>query len=242
MFSDTLYLQRDRVSASSTLAAALACALVGTLLVKQHAPVPVPTEKPLTITLTALTEPIVPVVAKPAPKVPEPPRKVVPRMEPTPRPPEKTVTPTTHTVTPTPITSPASPTPPVHAAEPPASPQARAVPPTPASATPPLPKGNSDHTYEASVLALVEAHKMYPTGRQAMLDHPQGTVRVCVSLSRNGEAGDVNIASTSGSMLLDQAARRLVSSLTYPAFPAQSFQGQDRHEFCMSVDYQSPES
>jgi protein TonB len=250
MFSDTLYLQRDRISASSTLAAALACALVVTLMMKRHPPVPLPPpEKPLTITLTALTEPVAPVVAKPAPKQPEPPQKVVPRTEPKPRPPEKTATPKTHTVTPTPVTPSASPAPSAHSAEPaeaPTSstptPQARVAPPAPTSATPPLPKGNSDHTYEASVLALVEAHKMYPTGRQAMLDHPQGTVRVCVSLSRNGEAGDVRIAGTSGAMLLDQAARRLVSGLTYPPFPAQSFQGQDRHEFCMSVDYQSPDS
>lgn len=247
MVIDSLYRQRDRVSGVTTLAAALVCALVGAMSMKRQAPIHPPPDKPLTITLTALTDPVKPVVPTPAPPKPQPKPQVRPQAE-TKQPPQKQVTrPATqasHAETPSP--SPATST---RADAPSALPQtgepaepAHAAPAAPTPAPSPLPKGNTDHVYEASVLALVEAHKLYPTGRQAMLDHPRGTVRVCVSLSRSGAADDISIASSSGSMLLDQAARRLVSGLTYPPFPAQGFPGETHHEFCMSVDYQSPDS
>jgi periplasmic protein TonB len=245
--TDSLYRQRHRVSGVTTLAAALVCALAGTMPMKRQVPTYLPPDKPLTITLTALTEPVKPVVPTPAPTTPQPRPQARAQTE-TKQQPQKQVTrPATqanHAETQAP--SPATPT---RADTPSALPQtsepAESANPAPATLAPaasPLPKGNTDHAYEASVLALVEAHKLYPTGRQAMLDRPRGTVRVCVSLSRSGVADDISIACTSGSMLLDQAAHRLVSGLTYPPFPAQGFPGETHHEFCMSVDYQSPDS
>ncbi|WP_321818762.1 MULTISPECIES: TonB family protein [unclassified Paraburkholderia] len=245
MTADFFYARRDGVSGATTLALALGCALVVTWSMRAQHVVPAPVKKPLTITLTALTDPTPPVQAQPPQprhQLQPPPPRPAARTQSTPRPtpvravPTATSTPTVAATAAVPVAAPAP--------APVSTPQNETAPPqkiTPPVAAQPLPKGNADHSYEAKLLSLVEAHKLYPTGRQAMLDHPQGTVQVCVSLTRNGEPGDVRIASSSGSMLLDLAARKLVSGLTYPAFPEQAFAGQARHEFCMNVEYQSPD-
>lgn len=248
MVADFLYVQRDRVSAGGTLGLGALCVLLSSALMVHHTLPPPPPVKPLTITLTALTEPKPQPVATPAPKVTPPPPKAAPRPEPKPHPVEKPVvakpvTPvTTAAPTPAPVAAPTTSATNTTASTSASSQATHAPAQAQPTAPPPLPKGNTDHTYEASVLAMVESHKRYPTGRQAMLDHPQGTVRACVTISRSGEVQDADIAGSSGSMLLDQAARRLVSGLTFPPFPEQSFAGQAKHQFCMNVDYRTPNS
>jgi protein TonB len=248
MTADFLYVRRDGVSGATTLALAIGCVVFSVWSMRTQPIVPPPLDKPLTITLTALTEPAPPAPQPaPQPAPPESVRRVQPLVRPVvrapvqPRPAPVRAVPTA-TAAPTVAATTAAPAP-TPALAPANTAQAEAAPQKPAAPAPAqmLPKGNADHGYEAKVLALVEAHKLYPTGRQAMLDHPQGTVQVCVVLSRNGEPGGARIASSSGSMLLDQSARRLVSGLTYPPFPEQVFAGQASHEFCMSVEYQSPD-
>ncbi|VVE90041.1 energy transducer TonB [Pandoraea bronchicola] len=101
-------------------------------------------------------------------------------------------------------------------------------------------KGDPDRDYERSLRALVESRKKYPTSRQAMIEKPTGAVELCLMLDRGGKVKDVNVTTSSGSLLLDNTATRLVEGTTYPAFQDTHFAGQSQHRFCMKLDYQLP--
>lgn len=95
-------------------------------------------------------------------------------------------------------------------------------------------------SYESSIKEAIEHKKNYPTGRQAMLERPIGTVFICVLISRAGKFLESTLKSSSGSILLDGAARRLVSGVVYPPFPDSFMSGKDRNEFCVRLKYEFP--
>ncbi len=89
---------------------------------------------------------------------------------------------------------------------------------------------------------LIESRKRYPTSRQASIEKPAGTVGACLTLSRDGAVKGSSITISSGSVLLDSAATRLIEGVSYPPFDEAHFKGQPSRVFCMSIDYQPPSS
>lgn len=94
-----------------------------------------------------------------------------------------------------------------------------------------------ERAYEKTLKDLIESKKVYPTGRQASIERPEGRVEVCMSLNRKGELITSSVSSRSGSIILDRAALRLVSSLSYPAFPLAAFSDDVERQFCVVLDY-----
>jgi len=115
---------------------------------------------------------------------------------------------------------------------------AREVPPAP----PPAPvSAQADQRYEAALRSYIESRKSYPTGRQVALEKPEGTAYMCLRLNRRGSLVEASMRGSSGSGLLDQAARRLLAGLSYPPFEEMAFRGQDEHEFCVHLKYEAPQ-
>ncbi|MDX1805299.1 MAG: energy transducer TonB [Alcanivorax sp.] len=75
-----------------------------------------------------------------------------------------------------------------------------------------------DH-YLAGVREQIERHKRYP--RRARLRHQQGVVTLRFAINADGRSDRVEVISSSGSHLLDQAAKRLLQQLRFPAPPAE---------------------
>ncbi|MBP1313347.1 TonB family protein [Herbaspirillum sp. 1130] len=184
-------------------------------------------------------EVIDPVSLPPPPQPPQPPKtppsEPAPRSLPQPRPtppvpkpelPKPTTTPAVSV--PAPV---AAPTPPAPAAPAPAA----VAPPTPPA--PPAPKPNVEAEFIARVRAYLNAVKRYPTGREASLQRPEGTVKVWFILNRDGSVVDAGIEQSSNSMLLDQAARRSVGMGRFPAFPEQFQPGQSTHRFVVDLEF-----
>ncbi len=132
---------------------------------------------------------------------------------------------------------------------------AEAAPPSlPAAATPPAaiplpakaPEKQSANaaqtaTAEAAYIGRVRDYlksiKRYPTGREASLQRPAGVVEVWFVLARSGELLDMGIATSSGSMLLDAAARSTVRRGEYPPFPPEAWDGKAQHRFTVELDF-----
>jgi protein TonB len=184
-------------------------------------------------------EVIDPVSLPPPPQPPQPPK--TPPSEPAPRslPPPRPTPPVPKPELPKPTTTPAvsvpapvaAPTPPAPAAPAPAA----VAPPTPPA--PPAPKPNVEAEFIARVRAYLNAVKRYPTGREASLQRPEGTVKVWFILNRDGSVVDAGIEQSSNSMLLDQAARRSVGMGRFPAFPEQFQPGQSTHRFVVDLEF-----
>lgn len=184
-------------------------------------------------------EVIDPVSLPPPPQSPQPPK--TPPSEPAPRslPPPRPTPPVPKPELPKPTTTPAvsvpapvaAPTPPAPAAPAPAA----VAPPTPPA--PPAPKPNVEAEFIARVRAYLNAVKRYPTGREASLQRPEGTVKVWFILNRDGSVVDAGIEQSSNSMLLDQAARRSVGMGRFPAFPEQFQPGQSTHRFVVDLEF-----
>lgn len=113
------------------------------------------------------------------------------------------------------------------------------VPSQPVSQTNRVSKTSLERAYEMELKSLIEAKKTYPTSRQASIERPEGDVEVCMSLNRKGELITSVIESRSGSIILDRSATRLVSSLSYPAFPADAFSQEMQRRFCVVLEYRT---
>lgn len=94
---------------------------------------------------------------------------------------------------------------------------------------------------EAAYVSRVREHlkniKRYPTGREASLQRPTGVVEVWFVLDRNGALLDMGIETSSGSMLLDAAARSTVRRGEYPKFPDEVWSGKQQHRFTVQLDF-----
>ncbi|MDR6738588.1 protein TonB [Herbaspirillum sp. 1173] len=230
-----IYRHRDWVAALPATGLILLLVTAGIQLVKPLKP---KYDEPVKL------EVIDPVSLPPPPQPPQPPKtppsEPAPRSLPQPRPtppvpkpelPKPTTTPAVSV--PAPV---AAPTPPAPAAPAPAAPAPAAVaPPTPPA--PPAPKPNVEAEFIARVRAYLNAVKRYPTGREASLQRPEGTVKVWFILNRDGSVVDAGIEQSSNSMLLDQAARRSVGMGRFPAFPEQFQPGQSTHRFVVDLEF-----
>jgi len=184
---------------------------------------------------------ILDVAQVPAPPPPEPPRL----------PPVKPVTPQSPQVQPPPVkSSPLPPSPQSSLPSPapaapvtPAAPVAESAPPRQAEAppAPPAPKANVEAEFVARIRAYLNSVKRYPTGREASLARPEGSVRIWFVLRRDGSLVEMGIEESSNSGLLDEAARKSVSRGSFPAFPEQFKPGEQQHKFVVDLQFKPVE-
>lgn len=243
MFLSLLFAHRRKCACLFTVAAALLLLAVPWRLIKAAAVIE--PEHSITVQLAPTPEPV-PEQPKPQP-VPEPqkPEKVTPKEvvnQPVPKP-QPVVTKTETAVAPLPE-APAANAKDVVAA---AAPQVAPAIPEPVKTTPPPVEqpavaANTNANFADKIRQLINNNKAYPTGREASIQKPEGTVEVCVVIARNGEYVDANVKESSGSIILDQAGKRLVSRLRYPAFEDTAFKGQAQHEFCVRLKYEVPKN
>jgi protein TonB len=199
-----------------------------------------------------LPPPTMQVTLAPPPLAPTPPVPITP---PTPAPPQPAVAESAaHPLTPPPkpvikklIIKPKHiPHQPPRLAAPPAAanpaPAAPPAPPTPPAQAPPGPPaaGAQNAAYAGLVTAEVKALHHYPTGREALTQHPHGTATVSFTLNRAGQLVDADIQTASGSLILDRAALQTVERASYPPFPADAFPGESQHSFSVNLDYTQP--
>jgi len=231
-----------RLLRRETVAALASLATIGALVYLQHAgrmPSPHREEPPqLMVQLAPVPEPLPTPVATPQPAQPTKPEPTPVKTAPTPA-----AKPTVSKRADAPATA----SPAADGSAKTASPDNRAATPTqatPAPVKPAAPQANphADRQFEARVRALLEARKSYPTGRQAAIEKPAGTVHACVELARDGSVRNVSLEEGGGSPLLDQAARRLMQGLDYPAFPDGAYGGAAQHVFCTRLKYEPPGS
>jgi protein TonB len=226
---------RDGVSVMGTAVLFLALANLPSIQLARPRQLPPPT---MQVTLAMAPPPA------PVPVVPPPPPAPAPKiadaashpLPPPPKPVKKPPPPRPHPV--------------VHHMVVPPQPQAQ-----PAPVTPPMPpappapvqapvdqSGALNASYNQLVVAEVQAQKHYPTGREALTEHPTGTAVVSFTLDRSGNLIDAEIETASGSMILDRAALETVRRGVYPPFPDGSYPGQSQQSFTVSLDYVQPTS
>lgn len=111
---------------------------------------------------------------------------------------------------------------------------------SPAVPSPDLRRVDLDSDFENKIRSVIESAKRYPTGREASLQKPQGVVVACVVLQRDGSMQEMKVQKSSSYPILDNAAKRLLANLHYPAMPADIFPGQANHAFCVNLDYKVP--
>jgi TonB family protein len=68
---------------------------------------------------------------------------------------------------------------------------------------------------------------------------PSGSARIRFILDRIGSPGEVAVARTSGSGILDAQALKIVSSGHYPPFPDDAYPGETRHTFIVTIEFRS---
>jgi periplasmic protein TonB len=192
-----------------------------------HVPSP-PAQEPIEIVLMAPPAEPPPLLRPPEPK---------PVVQPAARPRPAIATPTTVQAGEVNLPAPA----PKPTAEVPLSDQPLA-PPTPPAPQPPRvnPVAELEAAYVTRVRQMLNAIKRYPTGREASLLRPSGSVRVWLLLDRNGQLLDRGVETSSQSLLLDNAALKTVSVGSYPPFPAELWAGQAQRRFHADIDFVVP--
>ena len=88
----------------------------------------------------------------------------------------------------------------------------------PTSTPTPAPAPIVDRTWQAAVSAWIAARKPYP--EEAQRRGEEGNVLVRLTIDRSGRVLEATVVKASGSVLLDEAALRLLGQATLPAFPA----------------------
>lgn len=94
-----------------------------------------------------------------------------------------------------------------------------------------------ENSYIASIRALLNANKRYPTGREASLQRPAGQVKIGFVLSRNGSLIEAAVEESSQSNILDSAGLATVRRTTYAAWPDGSWPSESQHKFSVSLDF-----
>jgi len=170
----------------------------------------------------------------PPPPTPPPPQPQQPKQQATPKPLPQTPTPTP-APTPPVAETPPSPTPPPPSPTPPPPPAPTPPPPTPPP--PPVANVNLESQFTGQVRAYLNSIKRYPTGREASLQRPKGTVKVAFVLKRSGELVSAEVADSSYSILLDKEALATIRRGTFPPFPNDAFPGESTHRFIVDLDF-----
>lgn len=243
---EILYRTRNWIASAPTVL------IVATALVLTSVSLPKPVKNvektPVKIQLTALPEPPLPEPPPPQPAPPPTPAPPVPA-PPTPAPPvpqpPRPVTPPKPIARPKPVAQPTPiPTPEpaaeVAAAAPTTAPTtatASTAPAAPPHAAAASANASAEDAYVAMIRADIEANKHYPNGKEARLARPHGDVEVWFRLDRSGAVKEAGVQTSSGSLILDQAALSLVRSGNYPGFPAGIYSGADEHRFVVTLSY-----
>lgn len=134
-----------------------------------------------------------------------------------------------------------------HAEPTPTQPIARSVAPAAPRAAPavnrpaPANAGALESGYLQALRRDLEQRKRYPTGRQASLERPEGSVEVWLEVDRSGRVTASGIGAKARSMLLNRAAASTLQSITQlKPFPAEAFAGQQRKRFTATFNYRAP--
>jgi TonB family protein len=96
--------------------------------------------------------------------------------------------------------------------------------------------------YVSQVRTMLTKEMRLPSGREASLTHPEGTVAVWFVLARDGTVVGRGVEQSSNSALLDAQARALVGRATYAALPAQAWAGENEHRFVATYRFMQPSS
>ncbi|WP_151777429.1 energy transducer TonB [Acinetobacter brisouii] len=100
---------------------------------------------------------------------------------------------------------------------------------------------SAEASYLAKVRGAVEAQKRYPTGREASLERPEGSVEVWLEVDRSGKVLSSGISNKAKSMLLNRAATNSLQSIQkISPFPADAFVGSNTKKFTATLNYQAP--
>ncbi len=91
--------------------------------------------------------------------------------------------------------------------------------------------GMSPATYGRTILMRIQAHKFFP--QQARAQGVTGTVGIAFYVSRSGRITEASVTHSSGSGILDGAARRIVLSVQAPPPPHGSFRGSTSIRFAL---------
>jgi protein TonB len=91
--------------------------------------------------------------------------------------------------------------------------------------------------YTAQLLADIKRRNHPPDSAQYRLQHPHGEVRVRFVLLRSGEPRSVSVARSSGSVILDEEAVKVVASGHYPPMPEKAFFRETQHTFLVTIEY-----
>jgi len=94
--------------------------------------------------------------------------------------------------------------------------------------------------YALQVRNMINSTKRYPTGRQASQQRPKGKVKVWFTLGRDGHLIEAGIEESSDNNMLDDAALAAVRRGTYPAFPPNTWTGQEHHKFTADLEFTPP--
>jgi protein TonB len=165
----------------------------------------------------------------PPPKEVRPPEQNAPVTEAPPPPVTPVVAPVVKIETPPPQQEAASPSPRAVVIEAP-QPDAKAI------------AASMETEYAVKVRAMLNSTKRYPTGRKASQERPQGKVKVWFTLTRTGALVDTGVLLSSESNMLDDAALSTVRRGTYPAFPPNTWVGEEQHKFVAEMEFTPPSS
>ncbi len=187
----------------------------------QQEPEPPPVAEPLPEPIAA-PQPVVPPQPQPKPK-PKPKPKAVAQPKPRPQ--------TTPRSQPAPVTQTRT------AAQ---APSAAAPRPSAASSNA-ANAGALENGYLQALRRDLEQRKRYPTGRQASLERPEGSVEIWLEVDRSGRVIASGIVSQARSMLLNRAASSSLRSISQlKPFPEGAFAGQSRKRFTATFNYRAP--
>jgi protein TonB len=96
---------------------------------------------------------------------------------------------------------------------------------------------NAEASYAGKVRAYLQTVKRYPTGREASLQRPAGTSAIWFIVRRSGEMVEAGIETSSGSMLLDNAALTTIRRGAYPVFPDEAWPGKAQQRFTVELNF-----
>jgi len=111
-----------------------------------------------------------------------------------------------------------------------------AEPPAPAT---PVSHASIEAAYAAALRQNIDARTAVPDTVSYRLLRPSGSARIRFVLDRIGSPGEVAVARTSGSGILDAQAVKIVSSGHYPPFPDDAYPGETRHTFIVTIEFRS---
>jgi len=118
----------------------------------------------------------------------------------------------------------------------PLAPASPAAPPVTQVAPAPPSSEAIEAAYSAVVRQEIERQKIYPTSRDARIQHPSGRVTVWFVLARDGAINDVGIEESAGS-ILDHQAAVTVRLGRYAPFPEEAWKGQAQRRFTVELDF-----